>query len=60
MFTCNLIRNGHPAQIVWNTEGDTPYVAKGMFTRFSDLDGSSAALTPQLRIGPKPVLLEAQ
>jgi hypothetical protein len=59
-FTCNLTRNGHTAQIVWNSDGEKSYAPKGNFKKFSDLDGNANSAAEKVKVGPKPVLLEAQ
>ncbi len=58
-FVCNLTRNGHPGQIVWDSAGSS-YSPKGTFAKMSDLDGNTRAASAQVQIGAKPVLLETQ
>jgi polysaccharide biosynthesis protein PslG len=60
VMTCNITRGGHAAQIVWAPDGDKNISPQGQFKKLSDLDGNSNAVTGQVRVGNKPVLLEAQ
>jgi hypothetical protein len=60
VWSCNLIKDGHPAQIVWNSGGEKPYAPKGTFKKLHDLDGNANMVSGPVRIGAKPILLEAQ
>ncbi len=57
-YTCPLVYLGQPAQIVWNTTS-TPALAVGSFGHYHTLDSdvTSAVVSGQVTLGPKPILL---
>lgn len=59
LVVCNLTRNGHPAQFAWDSDGEKNISAKG-FKKLNDLDGNATPISGQVKVGAKPVLLEAQ
>lgn len=61
VYACELTRpNGYEAEMVWDTEGPSTYLAPEQFTQYRDLAGNAYAIPSdhQVTIGYKPVLLE--
>lgn len=52
--------NGYQAQVVWDQAGSSTYSSSTNYTRYRDLDGNTASITPgsPLTIGYKPIFLE--
>jgi hypothetical protein len=59
-WVCNLTKDGHPAEIVWNSGGEKSYTPKVAAKAVHDIDGGTNGVSGAVRIGPKPVLLEGK
>jgi hypothetical protein len=61
VWTCNLTKaDGKEALVVWNEFGEKSYSPKGAFKKFRDVAGNANAISGSVKIGPKPLFLEAQ
>ena len=61
VYTCDLTRSGgYAARAVWNTDGESTYVAPSEYLHYRDLSGKvySVPGDHQVTIGLKPILLE--
>jgi hypothetical protein len=61
VYACDLTRSGgYEALAVWNTDGESTYVAPSQYVRYRDLSGNVSDIPGdhQLTIGLKPILLE--
>jgi hypothetical protein len=59
LWSCQLVRNGQPAWILWNPSGTVQASGLGMAT-VTDLQGNQQAISPSgsVSAGPAPVLLQ--
>jgi hypothetical protein len=61
IITCDLTRSGgYQARVVWNTDGNSTYVAPNQFTLYRDLNGNTHSVPSNqgVPIGVQPILLE--
>ncbi len=59
LWSCQLVRNGQPAWILWNPSGTVQASGLGMAT-VTDLQGNRQAISPSgsVSAGPAPILLQ--